>query len=133
VSKIMIPAVIVAVGAIVATAWSQTQPIRNTATVYFTTPLENDATRVVLLRSVAMPVGGATDFHRHPGDQWYAFQEGEATFTIKGQPSRVVKAGDSVYIPRGTIHRLQNLSGKPARTIELLIIEKDKPPAEAAE
>ena len=38
-----------------------------------------------------------------------------------------MKAGESVYIPRGTIHRNENQSGKVARTLELLIVDKDKP------
>jgi len=44
--------------------------------------------------------------------------------------ARVLKAGESVYIPRGTIHRNQNLSDKPSRSVELNIIEKDKPALE---
>jgi hypothetical protein len=33
----------------------------------------------------------------------------------------------SVHIPRGTVHRNQNLTDKPARSIELNIWDKDKP------
>jgi quercetin dioxygenase-like cupin family protein len=103
------------------------KPPANVVTVYYTTPLENDPTRVVRLQSVAIPAGGGNSYHRHPGDQWAAIQEGEVTLTIKGQPPRVLKAGESVYIPRGTIHRNQNLTDKPARSIELNIVDKDKP------
>jgi quercetin dioxygenase-like cupin family protein len=46
---------------------------------------------------------------------------------VRGQQPRVMKEGDSVYIPRGTIHRNENQSGKLTRTLELLIVEKDKP------
>ena len=53
--------------------------------------------------------------------------EGELTYMVRGQPPRVLKAGEWVYIPRGTIHRNENQSGKLARTIELLIVDKDKP------
>jgi quercetin dioxygenase-like cupin family protein len=98
--------------------------------VYYTTPLENDSSRIVRLQSVTIPPGGGNEFHRHPGDQWGAVQEGELTFTVKGQAPRVLKAGDSVYIPRGTIHRNQNLGDKPVRTIELVILDKDKPALE---
>jgi quercetin dioxygenase-like cupin family protein len=42
----------------------------------------------------------------------------------------VLKAGDWVYIPRGTVHRNQNLSDKPARAVELNILDKDKPVTE---
>jgi len=43
-----------------------------------------------------------------------------------------LKAGDYVYVPRGTIHRNQNLSNRPARAIELNITDKDKPQTEQA-
>jgi quercetin dioxygenase-like cupin family protein len=33
---------------------------------------------------------------------------------IQGQAPRMLKAGDSAYIPRGTVHRNQNLTDKPA-------------------
>jgi uncharacterized RmlC-like cupin family protein len=39
----------------------------------------------------------------------------------------VLKTGDFVYIPRGTIHRNENKSNLPTRTMELLIMDQDKP------
>jgi quercetin dioxygenase-like cupin family protein len=66
-------------------------------------------------------------FHTHNGDQWESVIEGEITFTVKGQEPRVLKTGDFVYIPRGTVHRNENKSNRPARTIELLIMDKGKP------
>ena len=67
---------------------------------------------------------------RHPGDQWTAIQEGEITFTVKGQPPKVLKAGDWSYVPRGTVHRQQNLGDKPARYIEIRVFDKGVPAAE---
>ena len=49
---------------------------------------------------------------------------------MKGEPPKVLKAGDSNYVPRGTVHRQQNLSDKPARYIEMRIFDKDKPASE---
>jgi quercetin dioxygenase-like cupin family protein len=126
-NKLIIPAIIVATGMAAAAAWSQTPPAGNNVVQYFTTPLENDASRIVRLQTVNLPAQGGTPFHRHPGDQWEAVQEGEVIFTVKGQPPRVLKVGESVYIPRGTVHRNQNLTDKPARTVELVILDKDKP------
>ena len=60
-----------------------------------------------------MPPGAGNQFHRHPGDQWTAVQEGEVTFTVKGEPPKVLKAGESNHVPRGTVHRQQNLTDKP--------------------
>jgi quercetin dioxygenase-like cupin family protein len=112
-------------------AWSQEPaPPRFQPKPYFEMPLEKDPARQVRLQSVVMPPGAANQFHRHPGDQWWAVQEGEVTYTVKGQPPRVLKVGDSVYIPRGTVHRNQNVTNAPARAIELNITDKDKPQTE---
>jgi quercetin dioxygenase-like cupin family protein len=121
--------IIIAAAATGGAAWSQTPaPAPNpNVTVYYTTPLENDPSRFVRLQSVTIPAGQGNNFHRHPGDQWSAVQEGEVTLTIQGQAPRTLKAGDNAYIPRGTVHRNQNLTDKPARTIELNIMDKDKP------
>ena len=97
---------------------------------YFIMPLEKDPSRIVRLQTVVLPPGAANQFHRHPGDQWWAVQEGEVTYTVKGQAPRAMKPGDWVYVPRGTIHRNQNLSGQSARSIELNITDKDAPQTE---
>src|SRR4051812_38090513 len=127
-NKLIVPTGIVAASLAAALAWAQTPAFQNTR--YFTTPLEKDPTREVGMQSVTMPPGAANKFHRHPGDQWTAVQEGEVTFTIKGQAPRVLKAGESNYVPRGTVHRQQNLTDRPARYIEMRIFDKDKPASE---
>ena len=137
-NKLIIPAVIVACGMIAAAALSQqrqqqaAQPPASgfQAKPYFVMPLEKDPSRIVRLQNVVIPPGAGNQFHRHPGDQWWALQEGEVTFTVKGQAPRLMKSGDYVYVPRGTIHRNQNLSKSPARSIELNITDKDKPQTE---
>jgi quercetin dioxygenase-like cupin family protein len=95
---------------------------------FFTTALEKDPSRVVQMQmQLHLPNRPGNGFHTHNGDQWEAVIEGEITYTVKGQPPQVLKVGDSVYIPRGTIHRNENKSDAPARTVELLIMDKDKP------
>jgi len=124
---------IIAVAGMAMPAWSQesaSQQPRFQPKPYFEMPLEKDATRQVRLQSVIIPPGAANQFHRHPGDQWWAVQEGEVTYTVKGQPPRVLKPGDFVYVPRGTVHRNQNVSTNSARAIELNITDKDKPQTE---
>jgi quercetin dioxygenase-like cupin family protein len=128
--KKLIMAEVLAAACMLAPAWSQeATPPRQTIR-YFTTPLEKDSTREVEMVSIAVPPGAGNEFHRHSGDQWTAVQEGEVTFTIKGQPPVVLKAGDSNYVSRGIIHRQQNLSDKPARYIVINILDKGKPTAE---
>jgi quercetin dioxygenase-like cupin family protein len=128
--KLIIAEVLLATYMIAPAGWSQeTTPARQTIR-YFTTPLEKDPTRQVEMVSITVPPGAGNEFHRHPGDQWTAVQEGEITFTIKGQPPVVLKAGDSNYVHRGIIHRQQNLSDKPARYIVMNIFDKGKLAAE---
>jgi quercetin dioxygenase-like cupin family protein len=111
-------------------AWSQATPLARQTVRYFTTPLEKDPTRTVEMVSIAVPPGAGNEFHRHSGDQWTAVQEGEVTFTIKGQPPVVLKAGEANYVARGIVHRQQNLSDKPARYVVINILDKGKPVAE---
>ena len=132
-NKRIVPAIILASGMVAAAALSQqaqTPGAGFQAKPYFVMPLEKDPSRIVRLQSVVIPAGAGNQFHRHPGDQWWAVQEGEVTFTVKGQAPRVMKAGDYVYVPRGTVHRNQNVSNRPARSIELNITDKDKPQTE---
>jgi len=132
-NKVIASAGIVAAAALLAAAWSQAaeQPGAGfQPKPYFQMPLEKDPSRLVRLQNVVIPPGAGNQFHRHPGDQWWAVQDGEVTFTVKGQQPRIMKAGDFVYVPRGTVHRNQNLSKLPARSIELNITDKDKPQTE---
>lgn len=134
-NKLIVPAIIVA-GGMVAAAWSLAAQVSEQPgsgfqpKAYFEMPLEKDPTRQVRLQTVVLPPGAANQFHRHPGDQWWAVQEGEVVFTVRGQAPRTMKPGDWVYVPRGTIHRNQNLSGQPARSIELNITDKGVPQTE---
>jgi quercetin dioxygenase-like cupin family protein len=104
------------------------------STRFFITPLENDPSREVRLQmQLHLPNRPGNGFHTHSGDQWEAVVEGEITFTVRGQEPRVLKAGEYVYIPRGTVHCNENKSTQPTRTIELLIMDKGKPQNTPAE
>ena len=123
---------VVAMAVLVATAASAQTPSPPSgpafAKRFFTTALENDPSRVVQMQmELYLPNTPGKGFHTHNGDQWEAVIEGEITYTVKGQPPRVLKTGEFVYIPRGTIHRNENKSNAPTRTVELLIKDKGKP------
>ena len=76
-NKLIVPAIIVATGMVATPAWSQTpqappQAPGFQATRYFELPLEKDASRIVRMQNVVLPPGSGNQFHRHPGDQWWA-------------------------------------------------------------
>jgi quercetin dioxygenase-like cupin family protein len=132
--KSMLAAAIIAAAGTIATTASAQAPAPAQATGpafsarFFTTPLDKDPSRNVQLQmQLHLPNRPGNGFHTHNGDQWEAVIEGEITFTVRGEPSRVLRTGEFVYIPRGTVHRNENKSSQPTRTIELLIMDKDKP------
>jgi quercetin dioxygenase-like cupin family protein len=126
-------ALISAAGMVATTASAQTPPPPSTSGPafswrFFTTALEKDPTRDVRMQmQLHLPNRPGNPYHTHNGDQWEVVIEGEITFTVRGQPPKVLKAGEFVYIPRGTVHRNENKSNAPTKAIELLIMDKDKP------
>src|ERR1700710_969147 len=72
-------------------------------------------------------VGSSTGRHIHPGDEYAEIVEGELQLNIEGQPAKIVKAGETYHNLAGIVHETKNVSGKPARSIAVLIIDKGKP------
>jgi quercetin dioxygenase-like cupin family protein len=50
-----------------------------------------------------MPAGGGPPPHVHPIDEWFEILEGDIEFRVDGEAMRA-KPGDSIWIPRGTVH-----------------------------
>ncbi|MEA3161461.1 MAG: hypothetical protein QOD95_3009 [Gammaproteobacteria bacterium] len=75
-------------------------------------------------------VGSTTGRHIHSGDEYAEIVEGELQLNVDGQPAKIVKAGESYHNLAGIVHETKNVSGKPARSIAVLIIDKGKPPSE---
>jgi quercetin dioxygenase-like cupin family protein len=68
------------------------------------------------LMEVGLPMHSGPPPHHHPWDEAYYVVEGEVKFSIDGK-ERLVKAGDFVYAPGGTVHGFAGASEKPARVI----------------
>ncbi len=122
---LIIAVVVVATGIVAASPRAadapQSQPVELIAT-----PLTKDPSRVVRLINVHIPPGADSGRHHHPGDQYTTVQEGEIHIAIDGQGDKVYKAGDAVHIPPMVVHRTYNSGGKPARTLEVFIVDKDQ-------
>ena len=69
--------------------------------------------------------------HTHPGVESSYFVAGGGTLSIKGQPDRVIKAGEGFQIPPEVPHALRNGPEK-SRVAATYIVEKDKPLATPA-
>ncbi len=69
--------------------------------------------------------------HTHPGVESGYLVSGSSTLSIKGQPDRVLKAGDGYQVPPETPHSVHNGAEK-STVIATFIVEKDKPLASPA-
>ena len=68
------------------------------------------------LMEVALPKDSGPPPHHHPWDEAYYVVEGEVRFSLAGK-EQLVRSGEFVYAPGGTVHGFQGLSEKPARMI----------------
>jgi quercetin dioxygenase-like cupin family protein len=68
------------------------------------------------LMEVALPPDAGPPPHRHPWDEAYYVIEGEVRFSLEGQ-ERLVRGGDFIYAPGGTLHGFKGASQEPARVL----------------
>ena len=81
---------------------------------------------VVLARAEFQP-GASVPKHTHPGDEVGYVLEGEVVFEMDGKPVMNLKAGDSFYVPGGTVHTAKNPGKKGTMILSTYIVEKGKP------
>jgi quercetin dioxygenase-like cupin family protein len=65
--------------------------------------------------------------HSHPGEEIVYVLEGTLEYRLDGQAPIVVKAGEVLFIPSGTIHAVKNVGSGHASELATYIVEKGKP------
>lgn len=85
----------------------------------------------VLARAEFQP-GATVPKHTHPGDEVGYVLEGEVVFEMEGKPVMNLKAGDSFFVPGGTVHTAKNPGKSGAKILSTYIVEKGKPLATPA-
>jgi quercetin dioxygenase-like cupin family protein len=80
-----------------------------------------------LLAEVTIAVGGREGRHSHSGTLVGNILEGELTLELEGQPTKILKAGDSVLIEPGQVHEGINTGNVPIKALVTFIVEKGKP------
>lgn len=74
----------------------------------------------IITVKVVMPAGGKHDFHRHPRmDEVLYILKGEVEQWVEKE-KRLLKAGESVYIPRNMVHGTFNTSAEAAEFLAIL-------------
>jgi quercetin dioxygenase-like cupin family protein len=80
----------------------------------------------VVTRAEFQP-GATTPRHTHPGEELAYILEGEVVLEVEGKPAVTLKAGDTFFIPAGTVHSAKNPGKTAAAVLSTYVIEKDKP------
>lgn len=70
--------------------------------------------------------GTAFGNHKHPGEEIIYVLEGELEYIVEGKPPVVLKAGQVLFIPAGTIHSAKNIGNTKASELATYIVEKGK-------
>jgi quercetin dioxygenase-like cupin family protein len=95
---------------------------------YHLNSTEFDAT---ILMAVGIPANGLAARHTHPGVESTYIAEGGGELSVKGQPNRTLKSGDTFHIPPVVPHAWKN-DAAPTKLIITYVVDKNKPLASPA-
>src|ERR1700729_365012 len=84
----------------------------------------------IVLGTAMLPPGTAIGFHTHPGDESGFVLKGTLIWKVQGQPDKILKAGDSFFNPRGSVHTVATVPGSEGGTaVSAWIVDKGQPMA----
>jgi quercetin dioxygenase-like cupin family protein len=81
----------------------------------------------ITLGTVVLPPGAAVGFHVHPGEEAGYIIKGSVIWKVRGQPDKTLKAGDSFFNPRGSVHSIVSADSGDSTVISTWIVDKGKP------
>ena len=87
----------------------------------------------LVLGTVKMPPGAVAPWHTHPGDEAGYVLSGTLILKQKGQPDRILHAGDHFFNPSGLVHELLAGPGDEGGSeVSTWVVDKGKPMATPA-
>lgn len=98
-------------------------------TELFTRPLADLAGKEALVLRVSYPPGGKDEIHRHDAHAFVYVLEGAIRMQLKGQPEKLVKAGEVFYEGPDDVHMVGRnaSSSEPAKFVVVLIKKQGAP------
>jgi quercetin dioxygenase-like cupin family protein len=89
--------------------------------------LPDTANQEVAVYEVEYEPGGVNPRHLHPAAITFHVLSGTGVWQEEGKPPMTLKAGDSLFVPAGTIHSHWNPSTtERLRFLEFIVAERDK-------
>src|ERR1043166_1323458 len=83
--------------------------------------------RDAVLAVVDFQPGATVGRHTHPGEEIGYVLEGPLVFDIEGKPAARLNAGQTFFIPAGTIHNATNRTSSPAKVLANYVVDPAKP------
>ena len=71
--------------------------------------------------------GAVAPRHTHPGEEIVYVLKGSLEYRLDGKPPVTLRAGDVIFIPKGTIHEAKNVGSDNASELATYVVEKGKP------
>jgi quercetin dioxygenase-like cupin family protein len=71
--------------------------------------------------------GAVSITHSHPGEEVAYVLEGSLEYQLEGRQPVTLNAGESLFIPAGTVHLAKNVSSGKSSELATYILEKGKP------
>ncbi|HEU4693578.1 MAG TPA: cupin domain-containing protein [Vicinamibacterales bacterium] len=122
---------LVILGVLVAAATMSAQQPGFSRTVIQRGDLSTPGREVVSALAEFQP-GATVGPHTHPGEEAGYLLEGTLVFEQTGKPTVTLKAGETFFVPAGTVHNATNKGSGRTRVLATYIVEKGKPLAAAA-
>jgi len=119
-----------AVPAALALASGSTSPPAQSAQIERTELSRNDigtAGREALQVLVAFTPGAVAPRHWHPGEELVYVVTGSLQYRLDGRPAVTLRAGETLFIPRGVAHEVTNVGSDRAAELATYIVEKGQP------
>ncbi len=84
----------------------------------------------IIIGTAMLPPETVIGYHTHPGDESGYVLKGTLILKTRGQPDRMLKAGDSFFNARGAVHSLAAAPGGDGGTaVSTWIVDKGVPMA----
>ena len=94
--------------------------------------IPSEGPREVVLGLAEIAAGAAAGRHSHHGPETGYILEGSTLLEIDGEAPKLLKAGDSYFIPSGKIHDAKAHGGASTKVLATYVVEKGKPLANPA-
>jgi quercetin dioxygenase-like cupin family protein len=98
-------------------------PMKRTILERFDVP---DSAYETVIMHVKVVARANTGLHTHPGFDAAYLLDGEITVLERGQPSKLIRPGQSWHVRPGVVHEVK-AGEKPATVLAMYVVEKGKP------